>query len=113
VLRRFATKPDVVVRKGVVPDSLVDAPKIIAYLHLDMNSPGPERAALELLYERISPGGVIVFDDYGWVPFKKQKEAADEFINARGHAIVELPTGQGLAVKPPGQVGEWLARSLM
>jgi O-methyltransferase len=100
VLRRFATKPYVVVRKGVVPDSLVDAPEVIAYLHIDMNSPGPERAALEVLYDRLSPGAVIVFDDYGWVPFKKQKEAADEFINARGHAIVELPTGQGLAVKP-------------
>jgi hypothetical protein len=29
-----------------------------------------------------------------------QKEAADAFVNARGHKIVELPTGQGLAVKP-------------
>jgi O-methyltransferase len=100
VLRRFAAKPYVEIRRGVVPDSLVHAPAVIAYLHLDMNSPGPERAALEVLYERLSPGGVIVFDDYGWVPFKKQKEAADEFINARGHTIVELPTGQGLAVKP-------------
>jgi O-methyltransferase len=97
---RFATKPYVVIRKGVVPDSLADAPEVIAYLHLDMNSPGPERAALEILYERLSPGGVIVFDDYGWMPFRKQKESADEFINARGHTIVELPTGQGLAVKP-------------
>jgi O-methyltransferase len=100
VLQRFATKPYVVIRKGVVPDSLADAPEVIAYLHLDMNSPGPERAALEILYERLSPGGVIVFDDYGWMPFRKQKESADEFINARGHTIVELPTGQGLAVKP-------------
>ena len=83
-----------------MPESLVDAPEVIAYLHIDMNSPGPERAALEVLYERISAGGVLVFDDYGWVPFRKQKETADEFINARGHTIVELPTGQGLAVKP-------------
>jgi O-methyltransferase len=100
VVRRFAAKPYVVIRKGVVPDSLVDAPETIAYLHLDMNSPGPERAALDALYDRISPGGVLVFDDYGWAPFRKQKEAADGFINSRGHFIVELPTGQGLAVKP-------------
>lgn len=100
VLRRFAAKPYVLVRKGVVPESLIDAPETIAYLHLDMNSPGPERAALDVLYDRISPGGTIVFDDYGWVPFKKQKEAADGFINGRGHFIVELPTGQGLAIKP-------------
>lgn len=102
VLQRFAAKPYVHIHKGVVPESLVDAPERIAYLHVDMNSPGPERAALDVLYDRISPGGVLVFDDYGWAPFRKQKEAADGFIEAKGHTIVELPTGQGLAVKPTG-----------
>jgi hypothetical protein len=65
-----------------------------------MNSPGPERAALSMLYDRISPGGTIIFDDYGWSMFQKQKETADEFITSKGHSILELLTGQGLAVKP-------------
>jgi hypothetical protein len=100
VRHRFAPKPYVSIHKGAVPDTLVDAPPVIAFLHLDMNSPGPERAALDVLYDRISPGGMLVFDDYGWTLHRRQKEAADEFIADRGHAIVELPTGQGLAVKP-------------
>jgi O-methyltransferase len=102
VRRRFAAKSYVAIHRGAVPDTLVDAPPVIAFLHLDMNSPGPERAALEALYERISPGGMLVFDDYGWTMHRRQKQAADEFIAAQGHAIVELPTGQGLAVKPVG-----------
>jgi hypothetical protein len=35
-----AAKPYVLIRKGVLPDSLIDAPTI-AYLLLDMNWPGP------------------------------------------------------------------------
>jgi O-methyltransferase len=100
VQRRFASKPYVTIHKGVVPETLSEAPNVISFLHLDMNSPGPERAALMVLYDRISPGGLIVFDDYGWSLFRKQKETVDEFIGGKGHTILELPTGQGLAVKP-------------
>ncbi|WP_316187573.1 MULTISPECIES: TylF/MycF/NovP-related O-methyltransferase [unclassified Bradyrhizobium] len=100
VVDRFKGKAYVKVIRGVVPDALVGtAPAKVAFLHLDLNSPGPERAALAHLYDRISPGGVIVFDDYGWSIFRKQKEAADQFMAERGQTILELPTGQGLAVK--------------
>lgn len=40
-----------------------------------MNSPGPERAGLEATTACV-PGGVLVFDDDGRLPFKQQKEAA-------------------------------------
>lgn len=101
VQRRFAAKPYVTIHKGPVPDTLDAAPPRVAFLHLDMNSPAPERAALEQLYDRVSPGGVIVFDDYGWVIHKKQKIAADEFMATKGLSVMELPTGQGLVIKPP------------
>jgi O-methyltransferase len=100
VTARFAAKPYVAIHRGAVPETLTAAPGTIAFLHLDMNSPGPERAALDALYDRISPGGVIVFDDYGWALYRLQKQAADEFLAARGLSILQLPTGQGLAVKP-------------
>jgi O-methyltransferase len=100
VKRRFATKPYVFIHQGAVPETLVEAPETIAFLQLDMNSPGPERAALEILYDRVSPGGVIVFDDYGWAIHRMQKKAADEFMAAVGQSIMTLPTGQGLAIKP-------------
>lgn len=102
VVARFSGKHYVQVFRGVVPDVLRDcAPAKVAFLHLDMNSPGPERGALEYLYDRIVPGGLIVFDDYGWTVFRKQKQSADEFMSSKGVAILELPTGQGLVIKPP------------
>ena len=44
-------------------------------------------------------GGVVVFDDYGWKLFEKQKIAEDDFMRGRGYEILELPTGQGLVTK--------------
>ena len=83
-----------------MPDTLrIVAPARIAFLHLDMNSPAAEIGALEVLFDRVAPGGIVVFDDYGWVLFRKQKKTADEFMAARGNVIMELPTGQGLMVK--------------
>jgi O-methyltransferase len=97
---RFRGDNYIVITKGVVPDVLHEiAPKRIAFLHLDMNSPRAEVGALEVLFERISPNGIIVFDDYGWKIFQPQKVAADEFMKARGQVILELPTGQGLMIK--------------
>jgi hypothetical protein len=100
VRSRFANKPYVVVTKGSVPDVLRQiTPTSIAFLHLDMNSPAAEIGALELLFDRIAAGGIIVFDDYGWTLFHRQRQAADAFMRARGLPILEMPTGQGLVVK--------------
>ena len=100
VRKRFRTMDCVVVIKGVVPDVLHQiAPERIAFMHLDMNSPKAEAGALEMLFDRVLPGGIIVFDDYGWKQFEKQKESADRFMASRGQLIMELPTGQGLMIK--------------
>jgi O-methyltransferase len=97
---RFAAKSYAKVIKGVVPDILdTIAPTAIAFLHIDLNSAAPEIGALKRLFDRVSPGGIIVFDDYGWALHSKQKEAEDRFMAERGYEIMELPTGQGLLVK--------------
>jgi len=100
VCRRFCEKPYVQIIKGVVPDILLEtSPAQIAFMHLDMNSAGPEIGALELLFDRVVRGGTVVFDDYGWFLHKKQKEAEDRFMAERDQEILELPTGQGLLIK--------------
>jgi hypothetical protein len=86
--------------KGVVPFSFEGAsPEKIAFLHLDMNSAAAEVMALEKLFDRISPGGIIVLDDFGWVTHREQMVAELAFMTARGHSILELPTGQGMIIK--------------
>lgn len=97
---RFEGMANVYLVRGTVPETFVQAcPEKIALLHLDMNSAASEIAALEVLWDRVVPGGLIVFDDYGWAAYSAQKRAEDGFMAERGHTILELPTGQGLLVK--------------
>jgi len=97
---RFASFPNVTLVRGFLPEALDAAiPAGIGFLHVDLNSPRAEIAVLERLFERVLPGGVVVFDDYGWGMFHKQKEAEDDFMRRQGYEILEMPTGQGLVVK--------------
>jgi predicted O-methyltransferase YrrM len=93
--------PNIQVIKGRVPEILREGcPDQIAFLHIDMNSAVAEIAALDFLYDRITPGGVIVFDDFGWFSAVEQHHAERRWMTARGLHILEMPTGQGLFVKP-------------
>jgi predicted O-methyltransferase YrrM len=99
VKQRFADMPNVTVIKGAVPESFSQGtPEKIAFLHIDMNNAEAELGALEALYDRITPGAVIVFDDYGWLAYREQKIVEDKFFAARGNQILELPTGQGILI---------------
>ncbi|MEM7236489.1 MAG: TylF/MycF/NovP-related O-methyltransferase, partial [Pseudomonadota bacterium] len=96
----FARFPNVEIVQGIVPDTLAEAcPDAISFLHLDMNSAASEIAALEHLYDRLSPGAMVILDDYGWTGYAAQKQAEDAFFAAKGQLVLELPTGQGLVLK--------------
>jgi O-methyltransferase len=99
--RNFAPFPSAKLIRGKVPDTLrsVDIPRV-CYLSIDMNIAAPEIAALEYFWDRLSPGAPVILDDYGWSVFKPQKEAMDRFAAEKEVAILNLPTGQGLILKP-------------
>ncbi len=97
---RFAHLSNVTVTQGRVPDSFSQAlPEKIAFLHLDLNNAEAEIAVLDILFERMVPGAVMVLDDYGWLGYRAQKIAEDDWLAKRGYHVLELPTGQGLLIK--------------
>jgi len=53
----------------------------IAFLHLDMDVKEPTAYALDYLYERVVPNGLIVLDDYAVVA--GETDAVDEFLSKR------------------------------
>ena len=100
VLQRFASYPNVKVVRGIVPKSFKETvPKKVAFLHIDMNSEKAEVLALDFLFDRISPGGMIVLDDFGWKVNTNQMLSELAFMAERNHTVLELPTGQGLVIK--------------
>jgi hypothetical protein len=100
VKARFSDAPNVIVTQGKVPDILGEvAPDKIAFLHLDLNNADAEVGALEVLFDRMVPGAVMILDDYGWLVYRAQKLALDPWFAKRGYRVLELPTGQGLLIK--------------
>lgn len=95
-------EPNVIITQGRVPESLeIAAPDKIAFMHLDLNNMEAEIGALEKLWDRIVPGGILVLDDFGWVGYANQFHAETKWFAERGYSILEMPTGQGLVVKKP------------
>ncbi|MFZ6775625.1 TylF/MycF/NovP-related O-methyltransferase [Undibacterium sp. Ji83W] len=100
VQEKFSDFPNVCITQGNIPDSLtIAAPEKIAFMHLDINNAQAEIGALDVLFERMVPGAVLILDDYGWVYYREQKLAEDPWFEKLGYQVLELPTGQGMVIK--------------
>ena len=100
VRANFSEWPNALVVQGTVPDVLETLSfGEVAFLHLDMNCALPERAALEFFWSRISPGGIVLLDDYTYFGHGSQAEAIDAVAARLGFKVLALPSGQGLIVK--------------
>jgi hypothetical protein len=100
VAERFIPFPNIRLVRGRVPEVLAEqSPKQIAFLHMDLNNAPAEIAALDALFDRVSVGGVVLFDDYCWANARAQHDAEKAWFEARGLSILPMATGQGLFVK--------------
>ena len=90
--------------KGLFQETLTATPlPQIALLHLDGDWYESVKVCLENLYDKVAPGGVIQFDDYGY--WKGARKAVDEFLEYRkievplqrldysGRVLIKPPTG--------------------
>jgi len=85
---------------GPVESTLPEqAPERIAILRLDTDWYESTRHELATLYDRLSPGGVLIIDDYG--SYQGARAAVEEFLEQTGARLLLLPIGPGrIAVKP-------------
>lgn len=51
----------------------------ISLLHIDVDLYEPSKHILEKLYDKVTKGGIIIFDDYG--AFAGTNKAVDDFFN--------------------------------
>ncbi|GIZ12199.1 hypothetical protein NCCP436_16150 [Pseudomonas sp. NCCP-436] len=77
----------------------------IALLNVDCDLYEPYRNALEHLYDKVAPGGVIVFDDFKIEPdpyerFPGARKAVHEFLGERVKDLHESIKGSPYYIKP-------------
>jgi hypothetical protein len=92
---------DTIFVKGFIPESFATGgmPPDLVWLHIDLNASLPTRAALEALFDRVPPGGVILFDDYAWPGYHDTKVAVDKFLVGKRGVLLPMPTGQAMFFK--------------
>ncbi len=66
----------------------------ISLLHFDIDLYEPTKLGLELLYPLVVKGGVVIFDEYGMVPWAGETNAVDEYFDKLGDrpVIRKFPT---------------------
>jgi O-methyltransferase len=71
----------------------------LAFVHSDLNAAAPTLHVLEHVYDRLVPGGIVVFDDYGFRGYEEQRGLIDGFLRDRPEDVIALPTGQGVLTR--------------
>ena len=95
--KQFAPYTSSKIVKGLLPGTIDDvAFDKLSYVSIDLNITSAEIAVIEAIWNRITPGGLVVLDDYGLSGHSEQKAAWDDFAKKSQRMIMSLPTGQGI-----------------
>lgn len=87
--------------KGWIPQRFNEIEgKAFSLIHIDVDLFGPTMESLEFFWPRLSPGGMIVCDDYGFETCPGARKAMDDFFKKNNQSVIHLTTGQGIVIKP-------------
>lgn len=90
---------------GLIPDTFVPMESsAIAFAHIDVDIYRSVKDCCAFIYPRLVPGGIVVFDDYGFPSCPGAREAVDEFFQNKSETPLVLPTGQAIVIKHGGPV---------
>lgn len=86
--------------KGWIPEKFRKvSDQKFCLVHIDVDLYDPTIQSLEFFYDRLSPGGMIICDDYGSGHFPGARQAMDDFFRERRETPIEVPQGQGFIIK--------------
>jgi len=96
----YSEWPNAIVVEGEAPGELPGLGiESVAFLHIDMNCAYAEQAALELFWDHLSPGAIVLLDDYAYFGHECQRDAIDAAVRRLGTEVLSIPTGQGLIIR--------------
>jgi O-methyltransferase len=87
-------------RKGFIPNTFEGLYDItISFCHIDVDIYRSIIDSLDFIWPRLSSGGIIVFDDYGFPSCPGAREAVDDFFRDKSSIPLCLHTGQAIVFK--------------
>lgn len=96
------TQTNVKLHIGFIPDTFTDAGiDQLAFAHVDVDLYQSVLDCIEYVYPRLVPGGILLFDDYGFPGCVRAREATDKAFAPLKEKPIYLPTGQALVIKLP------------
>ncbi len=94
--------PFVEIHAGFIPATFEDVRiEQICWAHIDVDLYQSVRDSIDFVYPRLCPGGIMIFDDYGFPSCPGARKAVDEAFAGRLEVPICLPTGQCLVIKSP------------
>lgn len=88
--------------RGWIPERFPEvADRKFAFVHVDVDLYEATRDTLNFFADRLSPGAVMLCDDYGSLKCPGARKACDEFVAQRGAKLFESMTGQALIFDVP------------
>ena len=87
-------------KKGWIPERFAEIDNLkFSFVHIDVDLYQPIKDSFEFFYPRMLKGGIIVFDDYGYLSFPGAKQAIDEFIEGKEDFFLPMPFGGAFIIK--------------
>lgn len=94
------SEPFIDYRKGWVPETFAGLEQSrFCFAHIDLDLYQGVLDCLSFVYPRLSSGGAIVFDDYGFASCPGARRAVDEFFADKPERPLALRTAQALVTK--------------
>jgi O-methyltransferase len=86
--------------KGWIPSRFQEvADRQFSFVHIDVDLYQPTRDSIEFFYPRVTPGGIIVCDDYGSSVCPGAIKAMNEFLEDKPEKMISLSDGAGFLIK--------------
>jgi O-methyltransferase len=90
------------IRRGWIPETFKGLEnRRYAFVHIDVDIYQSNLDCCKYFYPRMVPGGMMLFDEYGFAAAAGEKQAVDEFFANKPEIPILLVTGQALVLKLP------------
>jgi O-methyltransferase len=103
--------PNIHIYKGWIPNRFQEiANRQFSFVHIDVDLYQPTRDSIEFFYPRLTPGGIIICDDYGSSACPGATKAMNEFLQDKSEKMVALSDGGGFLIKGISTSGDFFLR---